>query len=323
MQVLLHIGSHKTATTAIQEFASDNSVWLRQKGLLYPSFDLIGGQKERSHLALVNRIVSRKQAPAAESPERLLAEARRIAEAEELDLLFSAESLFRLGESEANRVMDVLRAAFGDTPVTIQCSLRARAIFAESLYRNRYRAFAMVPEEFDDWLQAASGNFEYERILQRYIDGLAAEVRLLPYAASTRDHFVELFFRSMGIDVEGAARGIREKNPSLDLIDCLAKKIVMNGQCDDRMSRAFNNFALHDRIASPYRFLDHEAESQFTRRFRDENRRLIARAPDLALVLAEDLVPMDGMPVDADCLLLAKARAEAFLATRRKTSKTE
>jgi len=26
------------------------------------------------------------------------------------------------------------------------------------------------------------------------------------------------------------------------------------------------------------------------------------------------------MPVDADCLLLAKARAEAFLATRRKTS---
>jgi hypothetical protein len=317
MRVFLHIGSHKTGTTAIQEFASNNSAWLRARGLLYPSFDLIGGTRERSHLGMVNRIAAAGPLRETEMPSRLLAEAARIARAEGLDVLLSAESLFRLGDDSARAVMAELRTAFGAGAVTVTASLRARADFAESLCRNRYRAFAKLPEPFADWMVAAGRTFEYERILQLYAAGLGGGQQLLAYSAATRDDFVALFFRRLGIDIAEVAQGVREKNPSLDAIDCLAKLIVMGGRCDDKMSRAFNNFALKTRIATDYGFLDRDREAEFTRRFAAENRRLVAAEPELVAVLGPDVAAMDRRPIDAEAQRLAEDRARAFRAAHK------
>ncbi|MBN9022024.1 MAG: hypothetical protein J0H08_08010, partial [Rhizobiales bacterium] len=41
MTVVLHIGTHKTGTTAIQRFAAANRAKLRARGLWYPSYDEI------------------------------------------------------------------------------------------------------------------------------------------------------------------------------------------------------------------------------------------------------------------------------------------
>lgn len=317
MQIFLHIGSHKTGTTAIQEFASDNVGWLRARGLLYPSFDLIGGPRERSHLGLVNRIASRDPLPETEAPARLLAEAARIAAAEGLNILFSAESLFRLSDGDAGAVTALLTAAFGAAPVTVTASLRARAEFAESLYRNRYRAYAKVPEDFADWMATAGRNFEYERILRLYTSALGGGQRLLAYSATTREDFVALFFRELGVDIQGAERAVREKNPSLDTIDCLAKQIVMEGRCDEKMSRAFNNFALKNRMSTDYGFLDRDLEAEFTRLFTEENRRLVAAEPRLDEVLGPGVAPMSRRRIDAEARELAAGRAATFLAGRK------
>lgn len=317
MQIFLHIGSHKTGTTAIQEFASDNTAWLRARGLLYPSFDLIGGPRERSHLGLVSRAVSAEGLPAAEDPARLLAEAARIAGAEGLNILISAESLFRLSDGDAAAVTALLRGAFDGAPVTVVASLRARAEFAESLYRNRYRAYAKVPEGFADWMATAARNFEYERILRLYTAVLGGGQMLLPYSATTREDFVALFFRELGVDSRGAERAAREKNPSLDTIDCLAKQIVMAGRCDEKMSRAFNNFALKNRMSTDYGFLDRDLEADFTRRFAQENHRLAAAEPRLDEVLGPGVAPMGRRRIDAEGHDLAAGRAAAFLAGRK------
>lgn len=57
MTLFLHIGSHKTGTTAIQDFASMNAGWRAGRGLLYPGYELIGGKRERSHLGAVDALV--------------------------------------------------------------------------------------------------------------------------------------------------------------------------------------------------------------------------------------------------------------------------
>lgn len=314
MRVFLHIGSHKTGTTAIQEFASENTDWLQANGVLYPSFDLIGGTRERSHLGMVNRISRSDSLPLTESPALLLSKACMIAQTEGLDLLISAESLFRLDLATAQKVVQTLRTALGSAHFVVLCALRARAEFAESLYRNHFRAYSKVPEAFHEWLERSRGNFEYESIVKRYSGPLQAEVILMPYSKATRDDFVANFFKVVGIDIKESDQPPREKNPSLDVVDCLAKKRVMNDTCDAQLSKAFNNFALKDRLSSDYGFMDRDQEAAFTQSYADENQRLIALTPALETVLGMEVAPMSLSPIDETCLKMVDARIETFQA---------
>ncbi|NEX47753.1 hypothetical protein [Pseudotabrizicola algicola] len=316
MRVFLHIGSHKTGTTAIQEFASENGGWLMGQGLLYPSYELIGGTRERSHLGMVNRITRADPLPETESPALLLAKARDMAEADGLDILLSAESLFRLDDTAAKKVTDLLLEVFGAGRCTVVCSLRARAEFAESLYRNHYRAFSKVPEPFSEWLERNHSNFQYATILSRYATPLQAKFHLLPYSKASRDGFVASFFQTLGVNITESAQPPREKNPSLDVVDCLAKQRIMNGSCDAQLSKAFNNFALKNRISSGYGFLDRQQEDAFTRFYAEENQALVAGTPALQAVLGSGVEPMLLAPIDDTCHDMVDARIEAFWASR-------
>jgi len=320
MRVFLHIGSHKTGTTAIQEFASDNANWLREQGLLYPSFDLIGGERERSHLGMINILTSNDSVAETADPGMLLQAARRKAEDDGCNLLFSAESLFRLAKTQQDIVSGAFAKAFADIPITVVCSLRSRAEFAESLYRNGYRAFAKVPEAFPEWLDMARTNFEYERILLAYVQNLGAESLLLSYSKSTRDDFVSFFFRRLGVEIEASGKVPRQKNPSLDVIDCLAKDLVMAGSYDERLSRAFNNFIFKYRISSDYAFLDRDRETIFARKFVEENARMIALEPMLEEVLGTEATAMGKSPIDAACHAAAEARCHSFWVNRSKAA---
>lgn len=316
MRVFLHIGSHKTGTTAIQEFASENSDWLNDNGLLYPSFDLIGGSRERSHLGMVSRITRSDALPDTENPALLMAKAPDVAKARGLDILLSAESLFRLDDAAAKKVTGMLLANFAGAQFVVVCSLRARAEFAESLYRNHYRAYSKEPEAFQEWLLRSWPNFQYKAILARYAESLQAQLQLLPYSKTTRDAFVASFFKSLGVNITKSSQPPREKNPSLDVVDCLAKKKIMSGACDAQLSKAFNNFALKNRLSSGYGFLDCNQEEAFTRHYAEENLGLVAIAPELKTVLGAGVTPMLLAPIDDTCHDLVNARVEAFLASR-------
>ena len=49
MTLVLHIGSHKTGTTAVQRFAAAHRAILRERGLWYPSYDEIGLPEHYAH----------------------------------------------------------------------------------------------------------------------------------------------------------------------------------------------------------------------------------------------------------------------------------
>lgn len=314
MTVFLHIGSHKTGTTATQHFAMDNARWLRSRGLLYPSFDLLGAARERSHLRLVNRLMTPDDNPAYAEGMALLTRANEIARAEGLDVLISAESMFRLPDSVARRIIRCYRAAFGDMPFTVVCSLRHRAEFAESLYRDRFRQAADLSQDFPSWLAGRSAIFDYEHLINRFAKPLDAGTLLLPYSQATRDTHVVRFFRALGVDIQQSGKEPLQKNLTLDVVDCLAKAGLVRGPEDVDLSEAFNDFALKHRLATAYGFLDRDHEAELISRYLDQDERLISREPALAAVLGPDVPHLSRAPIDAACRADAEARRAAFLA---------
>lgn len=317
MRVFIHIGTHKTGTTAIQTFASDNADWLRKNGVLYPSFDLIGGQRGRSHLKMIKNISWDAKVSATEDPAALLAKAYEVATADGLDILLSAESLCRLNDANARKVTDMLRTTLAGAEFVVLCGLRPRAEFAESLYHNKYRVYKKEPEDFQDWLKSDQANSSYEAILQRYADLLGAQTRPIPYSKSTRVDFVATFFKTVGVNITESLLSARMRNPSLDTVDCLAKKIVMQGSCDAKLSEVFNRFAFHNPLSSGYGFLDRDQEAAFDAAFAEEDQRMLALYPELESVLGAAVEPSALTPIDAVCQGMAHARAEAFFASRQ------
>ena len=113
MKAYLHIGSHKTGTTALQSFALANRDWLAGRGLLYPGYDLIGGARSRSHLNMMAALSEDRVMPETSDPVRLLRAARQAAEERRCNLLFSAESLFRFGPAKIEKVCAALNELEG------------------------------------------------------------------------------------------------------------------------------------------------------------------------------------------------------------------
>lgn len=320
MKVFLHIGSHKTATTAIQSVANRETADFRQQGLLYPNYDLIGGSREQSHLRTVDRLLKTPAAEDTQQPERLFAEARRLATLEGLNILLSAESLFRLPADRVPVVAQKLRDAFPGVGFVVVCSLRPRAEFAESMYRNAYRVYRTVPANFVDWMVQSRHLFDYEAILDRYVNALGAERLILPYSRATRPDFVPQFFRSLGVDLP-ATRVPSKKNPSIGPVDCLAKRLVMDSNCDPEISKRFNNFAGRHPLPdlANYGFLDRTIEGGFLAGFRDSDARLTAMEPGLDEVLGAGVDRLNADPLDAQAQEQAASRAADF--ARRQTRK--
>lgn len=69
MKIILHIGSDKTGTTAIQSFLSKNRVQLREKGYLYPNLD-----NTNNHECLVKELLTKEKGPAWQIFNKLIIE---------------------------------------------------------------------------------------------------------------------------------------------------------------------------------------------------------------------------------------------------------
>lgn len=318
MKIFLHIGSHKTGTTAIQSVAARNPGVLRQQGLLYPNYDLIGGTREQSHLRTVERLIKAPDAASANQPAALFAEASRIAEAEGLNMLLSAESLFRLPQGRVADVTCALRDAFPAASFVVVCALRPRADFVESMYRNGYRVYKTVPLGFADWLQKSHALFNYANIVESYTAALQAECIFLPYSQETRANFVSRFFRALNVTLSSELVP-GNKNPSLAPVECLAKRIVMADVCDSEMSKQFNTFAARNPVpdTGAYGFLDRQAEFDLRSRFHDSDARMVFSHPELESVLGSSVPMRDAMPLDDRADALARTMAADFVAFRQ------
>lgn len=131
--------------------------------------------------------------------------------------------------------------------------------------------------------------------------------------------FVARFFLALRVPELGSADDdVRRKNPSLDVIDYLAKPAVLNGDAPDQdLSKAFNNFAFRTPVKTSFGFLDRSREEALLAGLEAGNKRLIATEPALCSVLGPNVPALDRDPIDGEAEVLAQERVEAFRRARR------
>ena len=161
--LILHLGLHKTATTALQEFLGDHGGALQRHGVAYPRF-----QRMRSELTPLI---------ASASPQDRAALGRFVDKVRQPVLLLSDENILGLAgdvfggvlypyaENRLRRVCD----QFSDRRIWLFLTLRAPAPFLASMYceflrHNPWRPFGEYVRDFDvegfsyarifDWLAA-------------------------------------------------------------------------------------------------------------------------------------------------------------------------
>ena len=317
MKVFLHIGCHKTGTTALQDFAMSNRQHLLDNGIFYPGFDLVGMSPMRSHWLYFNDLCKPVEKRKFTDPKAFLISAREKAKAHGCDILLSSEALFRYRPHMVEMVCDLLKEVFAGDEIIVACALRPQVQLADSLYRNAYRMYLHQPPAFKRWLSEKDAHFQYETVVSSFVQKLDATPLLLPYTKETRSDILLSYIRAMGVDPSAMEAPPRQKNPSLDVIDCLAKRRVLGEKGGVKRSKAFNEFVFSHPQRSNYTFMTPKFRAMLEERVRPGNQKLIGMVPSLASALGDGTSDMELNPVDDTCRQMARARAAEFLENRR------
>ena len=132
-KVVLHIGTHKTATTTIQDTFYENSELLAKAGLIYPR---LAGPKITGHHGLVcawGRLPNMYRLPEGSRME-FLKLAKEYAD-QDVTLFLSSEEFSR-GGNEANVDFDEVRQLLSDfDEIEVVCTLRTQWQFMQSVYQ--------------------------------------------------------------------------------------------------------------------------------------------------------------------------------------------
>ncbi len=231
MTVVLHIGTHKTGTTAIQRFAAANRAKLRSRGLWYPSYDEIKLFVHYGHHHVSHAIAN-------ENGNRLsLEDARRFLDHVVTQkrpgetLLISAEPFYRHllpAEggywAERKAYIDRVRSMIPTDDVKVLCIVRRQDTFARSLYQERIKV-TKFRQSFGEFLEEREP-FEYYEHLRLFKDAFGV-VDLLIYEDLAASGLINTFFNHLGIDVANIT-GRPSANPSLP-IDLVEFKRILNG----------------------------------------------------------------------------------------------
>jgi hypothetical protein len=170
-KLYLHVGSHKTGTTAIQEVLYTNRAELQKHGLLYPTSYISKNSLPKGHHKIFKAINGDRKAQLKKPLSNLVNDWLDKAKKQSLDIVLSAEPIFRLkagssgGEMEKRaqylkKVKDVFQG-FEIVPVVVY---RQPESFISSLYSE----------------QIASGALRYRKTLTEFTSSAAIK-SLLDY----------------------------------------------------------------------------------------------------------------------------------------------
>ncbi len=229
MTIYLHIGSHKTGTTAIQRYLSHHREGLRNEGIWYPKDSelLVGGRDSYNHLNFARSLDS-TGTPKIYARDQLAAMATSlVAKARDFDhTIISAEAFWRIGfgrptQDGSDAILwrrkqenvATIRRLLGDAAdVTVVAVLRERGTYIQksysefilaTLYHKRIQKFiryyqhtANYRKQLEAWRQHFPVRaFSYEqldkdkKLPQSFSLALAGEVKILQDDSVRKQHF--------------------------------------------------------------------------------------------------------------------------------------
>jgi hypothetical protein len=183
MPIHLHIGTHKTGTTAIQRQLQRNRESLKQRGIWYPSeAELLPGGGGGIPHRNIARSLNSTAAPKPYDRPRLTAMAQAILRgARNYDhTIISSEAFWRIGfpaqpercgseeiwrRKQAN--VATVRQLFAEGDVHVHAVLRERAAYIQSSY-SEFVLATLYPEDIHAYLRVYGHGWDYRRQLQAW-----------------------------------------------------------------------------------------------------------------------------------------------------------
>jgi hypothetical protein len=173
-RLILHIGTHKTATTSLQRHLARNRAALAARGIWYPDYELIGKGTHYAHLGIVNGFSGQHEKFSVEDARAFFREVGRRARDHEATII-SGEPFYRHVAYERpgpvprdpevywpQRAAYVaqIREAFGDVDAEIAVVFRRQVDYAPSLYQEQVKV-TRYARDFATFRQDYWFHFDY------------------------------------------------------------------------------------------------------------------------------------------------------------------
>lgn len=261
-RLVLHIGTHKTATTSIQRFLRRNGAALARRGVWYPHYRLVGKKPHHAHLAAVNGLAGQDPGFDPDTARRFFETVRDRAAGRGTTVI-SAESLWRHldipsgapppADPEAywaarRRYVAGLRDLLG--PARVVVVLRRRDAYAASLYQEHVKA-TRYRGDFAAFRREMWWHFDYLGQVRAWAEAFPDPVVLGFEQLVAGGDPVGAFCAALGIDADGLPRPKRQ-NEGL-LADLVVLKRGINGSGRPRAELRARVEALEAAITGPDR----------------------------------------------------------------------
>lgn len=293
MKAILHVGTHKTGTTTIQNFAAANRAELARRGLIYPDYRFLDRPDPVGHHDLA-RALSSEQRHGMIQPDdvrRLVDHLARTTAASDT-LLISAEPFYRhlrfdpatgtkgnWWEDRA-RYVSLMAEIFGPLNPEILVVFRRQDDFIESNYQEAVKSGGQT-QAFPDYIESNPNLVNYRGQLD-LLQKAFPKVRVRIFEDIAKPDLLTGFFSDLGIDLTGIPR-IKAKNESLPLDIVLYLRelnATVGNKARKRLLEDLHQLAANRAaVPSNFRFFSPEGRRAFVEKFRDDSRWLAQFVP--------------------------------------------
>lgn len=233
---ILHIGTHKTATTSIQRFFGQHRAILEARGVYYPGYDLIGKRSHYAHLGMVNALSGQHKSYSTEEARRFFRKVRERAVDYDTTII-SGEPFYRHVEGDAPEMppetywparkayIDRIHDLFGDAEVVVV--FRRQADYAQSLYQEHVKV-TRYHKRFRDFLTEFWFHFAFLDQVKAWNAAFpVVQAMVFEKLVATGDPVAE-FTRLLGLPCAGLPPAERHNEAmSADMV--ILKRVLQSG----------------------------------------------------------------------------------------------
>jgi len=215
-RIILHIGTHKTATTSIQKFLFQHRDTLQSRGVYYPDYSLVGRDPHYAQLGMVNALSGQHKSYSVDLAKRFFNAA--LERSQDFDVtIISAEPFYRhvLPHPDGLRVyepqeywplrygyVESLTDVFGDAEIAIV--FREQRKFAQSMYQEHVKA-TRYNKSFEKFLEQKWFLFDYLAQAECW-KSVFPKCHTFGFAGlRAQDDVVHDFLGNLGVDVSDLA----------------------------------------------------------------------------------------------------------------------
>jgi len=210
-KLLLHAGTHKTGTTAIQQFAVMNKSLLQERGIIYPGYNSPFVSVKDGHHQFGHAISDIPRKKLSFTHAKMIArEWKESSDQHQLPILVSVEAVYRHkignGSWKAGRLDYLARLAevLHDFDVTVILVFRRPDKFAKSLFLENIATGTQAYKSFYHWRNSS------KKYLFNYLEAASlfknifGKLNCLIYEDLSKDHMlIQNFFSKLGINTAG------------------------------------------------------------------------------------------------------------------------